>query len=317
MVALPKHEWQHQRDEQLRNHRVKRWTEGRHPEGSAGSNRGAKGGNSSAGSNRGATGRNSSAGPNRSATGRNSSAGPNRGAKGRNSSAGPNRGATGRTPTPAPFPTASPVVPIPILPSVSDLDAGIIMWNAETGELLAHLDTFRDINDISLSADGEWLAVIDSRNTIRVWDTKALADGKTSPEFSKEERGVQSVAFSPDGTQLVAAVGDNIKLWEVPGGELKISLQGHTSEVNYVVFSAVGGLLATAGFDGTVRIWEPNLVAHNRSFVVTNTKSSAWGSTPMEAGWQALMQMISKIKALCACGTCPNLKVVRKWKGSP
>ncbi len=67
-----------------------------------------------------------------------------------------------------------------------------------------------------------------------------------------------SVSWSPDGKWLAVASGQIVRLFDFPGvtPELKIVLAGHGDLVKSVRFNAQGDRLATASFDGTVRIWD-------------------------------------------------------------
>ncbi len=71
------------------------------------------------------------------------------------------------------------------------------------------------------------------------------------------DRGVDQIAFSPDGKILASASPDNIvRLWDVATGKQLPSLGGHEKAVWFVVFSKDGKILATAGDSGAIRLWD-------------------------------------------------------------
>lgn len=67
---------------------------------------------------------------------------------------------------------------------------------------------------------------------------------------------VQSAAFSPDGTRVVTAGGDNTaRLWDTNGQPLAV-LQGHADSVYSAAFSSDGSRIVTSSNDGTARLWD-------------------------------------------------------------
>lgn len=68
---------------------------------------------------------------------------------------------------------------------------------------------------------------------------------------------VQSVAFSPVDTSIVASAGelDTFKVWNLREDTVK-TLRGHKDKVNSVAFSPDGSLLVSGSADGTIKIWD-------------------------------------------------------------
>ena len=80
----------------------------------------------------------------------------------------------------------------------------------------------------------------------RAW-VRSVLEGHTA--------AVRSVAFSPDGRQVLTGSSDKTaKLWNLDGQEVR-TFAGHTAEVWSVAFSPDGRQVLTGSYDNTAKLW--------------------------------------------------------------
>jgi WD40 repeat protein len=69
--------------------------------------------------------------------------------------------------------------------------------------------------------------------------------------------GLTSVAFSPDGREILTTARDHSAcLWEAASGRLRFPLLAHTAVVTCGTFSPDSQLVITGARDGTLRVWD-------------------------------------------------------------
>jgi WD40 repeat protein len=103
---------------------------------------------------------------------------------------------------------------------------------------------------------GRRLAVIchATPRDLQIYD---LDSGRVVTTLSHTE-GLDLPSWSPDGHFLVATSNDRcLYVWDVRTGKQQAVLRGHEYPPNAVAFSHSGDLLASTGWDGTLRLWGP------------------------------------------------------------
>ncbi|KAL1690695.1 hypothetical protein GGG16DRAFT_55096 [Schizophyllum commune] len=76
--------------------------------------------------------------------------------------------------------------------------------------------------------------------------------------YEQEKDKVLSVAYSPDGTKIVAGLSDHtLRLWDAgTGRQIGAGIRGHERVVCSVAFSPDGSRIASGSGDNTVRLWD-------------------------------------------------------------
>ena len=118
-----------------------------------------------------------------------------------------------------------------------------------------------DFQSLTFSPDSRQLAAAGTHDdqvqvTVRDLDSGVLLHRWDWPKGRDPHSSVTSLAYSPDGTRLAAAVfrQDAVYLWDLKANQ-QIAQQKH-AEVYGLSFSPNGQTLATVGWDSKLRTWE-------------------------------------------------------------
>ena len=154
----------------------------------------------------------------------------------------------------------------------SSADTTVRLWDAETGAALHTLEKHIDyVVKVSFSPDGARLASSSAaigigegdrtpeHNTIQVWDVGSGDNLLTIPPAAIGY--VRDVEFSPDGASLAASsygsgLGGSAHIYDSVTGEEMQTLYAHRDVISNVEFAPGGGMLATASWDHSIKIWD-------------------------------------------------------------
>ena len=142
----------------------------------------------------------------------------------------------------------------------------ITIRDAETGAALQDLDAPAGVGlqKMAFSSDRSRLVSFWDDDLLRIWD---VASGALLEEYSMGEYATNlarqniPVVVTPDGHVIMLVDEQNnrplIVLWDVQVDQAFATLpQNHTDEIHQVSVSPDGALLATASYDGSVRLWD-------------------------------------------------------------
>jgi WD40 repeat protein/tetratricopeptide (TPR) repeat protein len=157
----------------------------------------------------------------------------------------------------------------PILATTPSDENIIRIWDNATGAQKYTLSGHTaPIVDLAFSADGTVIATISADKSVRVWEAdtgKQLEMFSTSLETAIASQG--SVAFSPNGSQILASYGAETRIWR------RSNTQSHDSEILHTRFALVGDQSSTRAPVSLVGAPGHEALLQAENFQLTQTKA--------------------------------------------
>lgn len=137
------------------------------------------------------------------------------------------------------------------------------LWNAASGRLESRLETGHDcVLGLALDRTGCRIAASNEgdrragkKDTLWLWTR--TEDGFNNPVRIELEAPFRCLAFTPDGSTLLATTDDRaIHVLDATTGTARAKLTGHTAAAWSLDLHPDGNTLASASWDGTIRLWD-------------------------------------------------------------
>jgi WD40 repeat protein len=135
-------------------------------------------------------------------------------------------------------------------------DHTLRLWDMATAQEIGTFPQDGEVHALAFTRDGTHLACAGSDGVLRVW---GISSGKESKRFPAHDAAVHALGVAPDGRRLVTGCADGtISICDLSGAGDPTTLKAHAGAVRALAFS-VRGVLASAGDDHLVKLWEPTL----------------------------------------------------------
>jgi WD40 repeat protein/serine/threonine protein kinase len=140
--------------------------------------------------------------------------------------------------------------------AASYFDRLVRVWDVERRQVVATLEAHSaNVTVVAYRADGKYLASAGEDGLVIVWRVTAAQDGQVVRRIAAHRDVINSVAFGPDSRLATASADGTVKLWDANTGQLVKLIRAGQGEVFAVAFHPDGKTVASAGGDGSVKVW--------------------------------------------------------------
>lgn len=151
--------------------------------------------------------------------------------------------------------------------ALSTSGSRIILWDTDSGEVLATLNTDESMHDepirgVAFHPDGELAVSAGNDGRLVLWDVNPSSPtfGAGLQQIQAHEGRIQDIQFDATGTFLVTGSTDQtVALWTLDVNTRTISEQarfgGHSANVNGVAINSNGSRIVSGDEDGIILLW--------------------------------------------------------------
>jgi WD40 repeat protein len=220
--------------------------------------------------------------------------------------------------------------------AVVDREAPTRIYNVASGKFVAQLEALEtDWQRLVFAPDGRTLACQDRTGSLHMMEA---ATGKTRlvlaavllPAREQEPllwrtRKQSRFTYSPDGKVLAIWRNNTVDLWDALTGRKHGRLEGHEGNINQAAFAPGGGMLATAGDDTTILLWDLHAILRKEKPTTLSPEAaaSAWkdladpnaakAGRAMAVFRQAGPQAVDFLRERLQPQRMPTAKQMEKW----
>jgi len=175
--------------------------------------------------------------------------------------------------------------------AIATFDSTVVIYDFMSGKVLNSLACTALPSEVQFHPRDQKIA-ISSEQSVNV-EIRDLTTGEVVESFA-HPRPVKGIAWHPDGELLATACFDTqVYVWDIHTHKTRAVLSGHQMEAVWVEFTHGGDLLASTGWDGTLRLWDP---LGSRQLVVMPV--GGWSRFSLDDRWRLCLVDISRTALL-------------------